>query len=243
MGFEPKTLRQIGAVIDNLIISILISVGLGNIVFGIVSFIGILFFYASGEAFIDYCRVRTTLFFANVGPKGRSSIIQADMFPLKSPYKKEDTKYMVSCTGGSSVPYLPFHGFGPVFICPEEYVKTNFHGGVVAIADWHRISFDSLPGSFQKAIKDRLEHFNKNMGFYWADTSQFNKLMESTVDINLSERALEQESMINTLKQQNQEYVTTINSLVNTLKELKATGETGYDRRPPPWYRPSGDNR
>lgn len=244
MGIEPKTMRHLGAVIVTLIISILIVVGMGNILFGVVSFIGILFFYASGEAFIDYCRVRTTLFFANVGQKGRSSIIQADMFPLKSPYKDGKSEYMVCCTGGSSVPYLPFHGFGPVFICPKDYVKTTFHGGIVAIADWHRVKFDSLPRSFQKALKDRLEHFNSNMGFYWADTSPFNNLMQSEVDINLTERNLEQETKINELNQYNQELITTVNNLINTLKELKGTGEMGYDnRRQPPWHRPRGDDR
>lgn len=244
MGIEPKTMRHMGAVGVTLVIAILIVVGTGSILWGIMGFFAIIFFYASGEAFIDYCRVRTTLFFANVGPKGRSSVIQADMFPLKSPYKDGKSEYTVCCTGGSSVPYLPFHGFGPVFICPSDYVKTNFHGGVVAIADWHKIKFGSLPRSFQNALKDRLEHFNKSMGFYWADTSQFNELMKSEVDINLTERNLEQEAKINELNQYNQELVTTVNNLINTVKELKITGDSnGYDRRPPPWQRPGGDQR
>jgi len=233
---EQKIKRHLSAVGVIIFVCVLIYIGTGNILFAIGIFIGGLFFYGSGEAFLDYCRQRTTLFFANIGPKGRSSIIESDIFTLKSPYEA-DVEYQVNIVGGSSVPYLPFHGFGPVFICPRDYVKTEFHGGMIAIADWHKIEFDMLPRSFQKSIADRVIHFNRSMGFYWADTTKFNEQMKSDNFIDLAERSKKQEQIINILGTQNQELMSTINSLTSTLKEMRLIPDDKYRRQPQP-YKP-----
>lgn len=232
---EYKSYRHLGAIGVTIFICIIIFIATRNILLCIGIGFGILFFYASGEAFIDYCKRRTTLFFTNIGIKGNNSIIESDMFTLKSPYEN-DLEYKVSVTGGSSVPYLPFHGFGPVYICPSEYVKP-FHGGMLAIADWYKVDFDMLPKSFQKALQDRVTHFNKSMGFYWADTTKFNEAMRSKLNIDLAERSKKQEKLINELDTQNQQLMSTINSLTNTLKETRLVPEDHYNRRPRE-YRP-----
>jgi len=232
---EGKTYRHTIAVIATICLSVIIFLGTKSFPFSAIAFIGILFFYASGEAFIDYCKMRTPLFFANIGLKGHSSLIESDTFTIPSPYEEEPI-YRVMMVGGSAVPYLPFHGFGPVFICPDEYVKRDFQGAYLAIADWVKVPFDSLPQLFQNALLTRLEHFNpKITEIYFADTSPINEVMKSDLYIDLALRCKNLEAEKNALSAQNEDLRVALKSTMNIVKEIKETKERENER--PPKYR------
>jgi len=223
-------MRHIGAAIGLTIAAIFVTYQFENIGWGILTFIGGGFMYLSGDAFIYQCRMWSTCFFANIGKKGHSSIIEADMFNLQSPYKGEP-EYKIMMTGGSSVPILPFHGFGPLFICPDAYVKRNFHGGVLALANWTRIKFDSLPETWQNNLVTRLEHFNPSTtDIYFADTSPINKKMNGDEYINLSAVKTQQEGIINALTNQNNDLRTALQSMTSITKEIRSLND--QDQQP-----------
>ena len=214
-----KTLRHIGAAIGLAIASVFVTFYFENIAFGIIAFVGGGFMYLSGDAFIYQCRMWSTCFFANIGKKGHSSIIEADMFNMPSP-QEDEPEYKIMMAGGSSVPILPFHGFGPVFICPNAYVKRDFHGAVLAIADWRRVGFDNLDTTYQDALTSRLEHFNQNTtDIYFSDTTEFNEKMKSSTYIDLSKRSERLQSSVNTLQTENEDLRKEIMSNMNMLKQ------------------------
>jgi len=220
-----KTLRHLGASIALVVASIIVTYITENLFFGVITFVGGGFLYLSGDAFIYQCRMLSTGFFANIGRKGHSSIIEADMFDIQSPYKGEPL-YKVMMTGGSSVPILPFHGFGPVFICPKEYVKKDFHGAIFAIADWFKVEFNHLPSLYKGALVNRLEHFNPNTtDIYFADTSPNNAKMKSDVFVNLAMRCAKQEEIIEDLDQRNEKLQTALQSLSSVAKDIRSLEE------------------
>jgi len=229
---EGKNYRHFVAVVITIFICVVIYLGTDNPVFAVIAFVGILFFYASGEAFIDYCRMRTPLMFANIGVKGHSSLIEADTFTIQSPYEGEPP-YRIMMAGGSAVPYLPFHGFGPCFICPDKYVHKDFQGGFLAIADWFKVPFDNLPQFFQNALRSRIEHFNPKMTeIFFADTSPLNEKMKADIFIDLSLRCKNLEAEKNALSAQNEDLRVALKSTMNIVNEIKESREDRMDRRP-----------
>lgn len=220
-----KAMRHLGALIALVIASVFVAYMFNNIGWGVFAFFAGGFLYLSGDAFIYQCRMLSTGFFANIGKKGHSSIIEADMFDLQAPYKGEPV-YKFMMAGGSSVPILPFHGFGPLFICPKAYVKHDFHGAILAIADWTKVRFDCLPETWQNNIITRLEHFNpKSTDIYFAETSKINEKMKGDVYINLSATKLQQEAIINSLTQQNSDLRTALQEMSSITREIKTLND------------------
>ena len=151
---NQKLMRHIGAAVGIIIGAIFCTLFFKNILIGIGIVIGGIFTYGSLDAITYQCKLLTFGLFANIGLKGRSSIVPGDKFDLKSPY--DDKKYNL---GGSSVTLIPFHGFGPVFIALDGIPREE-EGEIQINAHWDKVTFDMLPDQWQTTIKDRVVHFS-----------------------------------------------------------------------------------
>lgn len=241
---NPRTVRHIAAIIAIAFIAIVIGIAFDNILLSPIAFFVLGFMYASADAFVDYCKMRSPMLFANIGIKGHTSLIDSDWFdvPLQIPesiktdesYSSQDAEktangkpviYRVMCGGGSSVAYLPFHGYGPIFICPREYVKTQYHGGWLAIADWYYLTFDKLPEEFQNALMTQVVHFRpEHTEVYWADTSPINGELKGDVAINLSLRCSRLQEANTALRTENHDLVAALQSMSSLSHEIKNQG-------------------
>ena len=236
MALDLKTKRHAAAAGALFGVAVFISYAMQNVLFGAAAFFIGGFMYMSGDAFIYQCRMMTTGFFANIGRRGHSSLIEADEFDWQPPYTGMPL-YKVMCVGGSSVPILPFHGFGPVFVCPKGWVKKDIHGVVLALADWTKTDFDCLPEALQKNLIDRLEHFNpRTTPIYYADSSAYlsKNGLSAEVKINYAMRATEQEKIINDLKQEKKDMMTSMGGMANLMKTIQ---DIDRDRDEKPQYK------
>jgi len=175
--------------------------------------------YITSLTVMDWARMRTAAFIANIGVRGHSSIIPDDKYTVGSPVKGEPN-YMIMCPGGSGIVELPMHGFGMpgYFICPEEFIEET-NGGVIAIADWMKVRYEQLPFFLREALSWQV-HFNPATSeIYFAETSPINGTSSQT-NLDLVKKVLRLEETITSLTNANDELNRALRSKLLLEKEV-----------------------
>jgi len=215
IALSPKQKRNLSALAVVILIGIFIGYYTKSVLYGIMGAGLVGWLYITSLTVMDWARMRTTAFIANIGVKGHSSIIPDDMYTVASPVKGEPN-YMIMCPGGSGIVELPMHGFGSpgYFICPEEIVE-EINGGVIANADWFRVRYEQISHFLQEALSWQV-HFNpQSSDIYFAETSSING-SSSTSNINLVQKLLLKDEIINSLTDSHDE----LNKLVRKKMQL-----------------------
>ena len=227
---EQKTLKQIGLVVGTIGVGALVYLLSDNLLIAVGVGIGVAIFYESGEWLFSHCKLNSYGFFADVGKKGHSSIIEDDKLRLFSPYD-DGVTYMCFRPGGSDLWWAPFHGMGDIYIAKEDLVKEE-DGAIIVKGDWSILDkFEDLPMGWQKRIlykyrQDRTLPFNprRHRVFYTeAYTPQINAYDEQRKAMNIKEqeRFLKQEGIITALSQQLESLLTVMASERDFLKRYK----------------------
>jgi hypothetical protein len=200
-ALSPKQTRNLGALAVLVVIGVFVGYYTKSIVWGIGVAVGVGVLYGSSLAVVDWARMRTNAFITNIGVKGHSSIIPDDKYPVASPVKG-DPNYMIMCAGGSGIVELPMHGFGPYYICPEEYIEET-NSATIAIADWMKVPYTGLPRFLREALSWQV-HFNPlTSEIYFAETSPINGTSTQS-NLNLAEKIVRLNNTITSLETVNE---------------------------------------
>ena len=209
MTMSPRQTRNLSAVAIFIIVGVFVGYYTQNEWWGIGASVMTGFIYISSITAVDWARMRTAALITNIGVKGHNSIIADDKFTVGSPVEDE-ANYMLLCAGGSSIVELPMHGFGPYYICPEEFVEET-NSGTVAIADWMSIKYDQLPRFLQEMLSWQV-HFNPlTSEIYFAETSQINNSSSQT-NIELATKVARLQQSFNSLITENDELNRALNA-------------------------------
>lgn len=217
INLSAKQKRNLSVTIIVIFIGIFIGYYTKSVLYGLMGTGLIGWLYITSLTVIDWARMRTTAFIANIGVKGHSSIIPDDKYTVASPFSDEPG-YMIMCAGGSGIVELPMHGFGPYYICPEEFIEET-NGGVFAIADWFKVRYEQLPRFLQEALSWQV-HFNPQTSeIYFAETSTLNG-SSSPINLNLTEKCNRLQEAINSLIRDNDQLNQALRSKLSLNNEI-----------------------
>jgi len=207
-------------------ITVIVGFFTENIIYGIITFVVTMIMSESAVWCYAFCQLNTRGFFANVGIKGHSSIIEDDVVELWSPYEK-DKKFICFRPGGSRVWWMPFHGMGDVYIINSELV-TQANGMTIAYGDYfcclnkkRNPDFSQIPLDWQNKIinsfsQERMFPFKPDKHKVWIAFSRGSSVFQKEKNISYSSTIAEQESLITTLRNRVDELQQIINSGIHT---------------------------
>lgn len=224
MNLSAKQKRNLSITAIVILIGIFIGYYTKSVLYGLMGAGLIGWLYITSLTVIDWARMRTTAFIANIGVKGHSSIIPDDMYTVASPIKGEPN-YMIMAPGGSGIVELPMHGFGSpgYFICPEEIIE-EINGGVIANADWFQVRYQQIPRILQEALSWQV-HFNPQTSIiFFAETSPINGTSTRS-NLNLVEANLIKDETINSLTDSHDELNKFVRKKMQLDKETEGTGQ------------------
>ena len=229
IALSPKQKRNLSAFAIVVLIGIFIGYYTKSLLYGIMGAGLVGWLYATSLTVMDWARMHTAAFTANIGVKGHSSIIPDDKYTVASPVKGEPN-YMIMCAGGSGIVELPMHAFGPYFICPEEFVEET-NCGTVAIAGWVRIRYEQLPRFLQEALSWQV-HFNPATSeIYFAEVSPLNGTASQS-NIELTVKCDRLQEAINSLANENEKLNQQLRSKI--LLEREVNDKVRYVSVPAP---------
>jgi hypothetical protein len=202
-----------------------------NIFYMILAVFAVCFFYASGETFMDFVRMRTSILLTDDGC--RRSFRHIDKTTISSPFEK-DYDYVIYATGGSDYPWFPFRGGmldWPFIIVPKEFIISTDGGssGQYASGNIHDMSFDALPEFIQQALQRHPSgHFNKQYSIIKMIDVSYINLSDTSENINLASQRDKWTEAYNNQKELNGKLIDQIRALTSLQRNIDETEKVRY---------------